>query len=93
MVKKKVTTMYLNAGDIFYSYELSSSFNSENAINYFDNQRFKALGNIAEGQSITRNIDILNEATIIFDNISISEVEIPANSNVLNFSLNAKLEV
>lgn len=93
MVKKKVTTMYLNAGDIFYSYELSSSFNSENAINYFDNQRFKALGNIAEGQSITRNIDILNEATIIFDNISISEVDIPANSNVLNFSLNAKLEV
>lgn len=93
MVKKKVTTMYLNAGDIFYSYELSSSFNSENAINYFDNQRFKALGNIAEGQSITRNIDILNEATIIFDNISISEVEISANSNVLNFSLNAKLEV
>lgn len=93
MVKKKVTTMYLNAGDIFYSYELSSSFNSENAINYFDNQRFKALGNIAEGQSITRNIDILNEVFIIFDNITISEVEIPANSNVLNFGLNAKLEV
>lgn len=93
MVKKKVTTMYLNAGDIFYSYELSSSFNSENAINYFDNQRFKALGNIAEGQSITRNIDILNEVFIIFDNLTISEVEIPANSNVLNFGLNAKLEV
>ena len=93
MVKSKKTTMYIVANEVFYEYTLSSSFNSEDAINYFDNQRFKILGNIADGETITRNIDVLNDATIIFDNLSISEVELPENANVLDFELDSKLEV
>lgn len=93
MVKSKTTTMYLNANEVFYEYQLSSSFNSENAINYFDNQRFKLIGNVADGETITRNVDVLNDAVIIFDNLSITEVAIPANSNILNFGLNGRLEV
>ena len=93
MVKSKKTTMYIVANEVFYEYTLSSSFNSEDAINYFDNQRFKILGNIADGETITRNIDVLNDATIIFDNLSINEVELPENDNVLDFELDGKLEV
>ena len=93
MVKSKKTTMYIVANEVFYEYTLSSSFNSEDAINYFDNQRFKILGNIADGETITRNIDVLNDATIIFDNLSINEVELPENANVLDFELDGKLEV
>ena len=36
MVKSKKTTMYIVANEVFYEYTLSSSFNSEDAINYFD---------------------------------------------------------
>lgn len=93
MVKSKKTTMYIVANEVFYEYTLSSSFNSEDAINYFDNQRFKILGNIADGETITRNIDVLNDAMIIFDNLTINEVELPENANVLDFELNGKLEV
>ena len=93
MVKSKKTTMYIVANEVFYEYTLSSSFNSEDAINYFDNQRFKILGNIADGETITRNIDVLNDAMIIFDNLTINEVELPENANVLDFELDGKLEV
>ena len=71
MVKKK-TIQRIYAKDLitmFYTYELTSSFNSETAINYFDNQRRKAEGNIVEGKYIDRNYDIENEATIIFRNL------------------------
>lgn len=93
MVKSKKTTMYIVANEVFYEYTLSSSFNSEDAINYFDNQRFKILGNIADGETITRNIDVLNDAMIIFDDLTINEVELPENTNVLDFELDGKLEV
>lgn len=90
MVKSKETEMIITSGDIFYKYILTSSFNSENAINYFDNQRAKASGNISTGEFIDRNIDIENQANIIFDNLSIVEVEIEGD-NVLNCALNSPL--
>jgi len=86
MVKAKETEMIITANKIFYTYTLSSSFNSENAINYFDNQRAKSKGNIAAGDFIDRNIDIENTTTIVFDNLEITEV---SNDNVLNSILNS----
>lgn len=90
MIKTKKTniisvksTMY-----IFYEYELTSNFNSENAINYFDNQRAKSTGNIQAGNFITRNIDITSETQIIFDNLSVNEVSVDG-TNVLNSTLNS----
>lgn len=88
MVKKKQTNMILTTGDIFYTYILSSSFNSENEINYFDNQRAKARGNISAGDFIDRNIDIEETANIIFNNLTIEEVEIDGD-NILNCALNS----
>lgn len=92
MVKNKQTQI-ISTGDysnIWYTYELTSSFNSENAINWFDNQRNKVNGNISEGEYITRNIDIENTANIIWDNLTITEVT-PVGDNVLNSSLNSPL--
>lgn len=88
MVKKKTINRIVAKDEIaiFYTFELSSSYNSESAINYFDNQRRKATGNIAEGQYINRNIDIDNECSIIFDNIEENEIQY---TNVLNCVLNA----
>lgn len=90
MVKKKITTFIIASNQIIYEYELTSSYNSEQAINYFDNQRAKAEGNIQSGEYITRNIDIENEANIIFDNYTQTE-ESFADDNVLNCPLNAPL--
>ena len=75
-------------GNIFYEYELCSNFNSESAINYFDNQRRKAKGNIDEGKFITRNIDLSSEALIEFQNLSSSEITI-SDDNTLNCPLNS----
>lgn len=66
MVRTKKINYISYENELFYTYELISSFNSETEINYFDNQRAKALGNITEGQYIDRNIDIENTANIIF---------------------------
>ena len=88
MVKKKSIEYIANINEIFYTYELSSSFNSEAAINWFDNQRNKANGNILEGESITRNIDIEAKATIVFSNATATEITI-TDTNVLNAPLNA----
>ena len=66
MVRTKKINYISDENELFYTYELISSFNSETEINYFDNQRAKALGNITEGQYIDRNIDIENTANIIF---------------------------
>lgn len=75
---------------LFYEYQLTSSYNNEKAINYFDNQRNKAQGNIELGKSITRNIDIENETTIIWQNLTITEVSVdPTNNNILNSPLNS----
>lgn len=79
MVKSKqikILAIGNNTWDIFYTYELSSSFNSEKAINWFDNQRNKTQGNISEGQYINRNIDIESVANVIWDNLQITEVTI-----------------
>ena len=58
----------------FYTYTLSSNFNAENQINYFDNQRRKAQGNIDEGSFIDRNIDLIDSVNLIFKNLNIEEV-------------------
>lgn len=90
MVKRKEIKV-INTTDqekIFYTYELSSSFNSERAINWFDNQRNKASGNIQDGESITRNVDIENSANIIFNNYSKIELNVTGD-NTLNCGLNA----
>lgn len=70
-----------NDGLIFYVYELSSTYNGEKAINYFDNQRRKNEGNMQDGSFITRYLDLKSEANIIFDNLQIEEVmeTIPAD--------------
>lgn len=88
MVKSKEINIISTVEDVFYTYELSSSMNSETAINYFDNQRAKEIGNIDEGKYIVRNVDIDNEALIEFYDNSIDEVEV-LNDNILNCSLNA----
>ena len=74
-------------GVIFYTYTLSNSFDTENAINFFDNQRRKRSGNIEENQFITRNIDIENEMNIVFSELNIEEIIITDN-NELNAPLN-----
>jgi hypothetical protein len=90
MVKSKTTTMLLNTDKIFYTFELSSNFNSENAINYFDNQRAKTQGNLSEGETITRNIDLEGEANIIFYDTNIVELNI-GEITQLDFQLDGAL--
>jgi len=92
MVKTKKTEYVVinKIINLFYVYELTSSFNSEKAINYFDNQRNKAQGNIQEGESITRNVDINNSATIIWNNATVEEITITVDgNNALNSVLNS----
>lgn len=77
LVKTKNTNV-LQAGDFVYyvyEYELTNSFDTENELNYFDNQRAKVNGNISQDEYVTRNIDIPNTIEIIFDNYSITEVQ------------------
>ena len=90
MVKSKEIEMLLSAGKIIYTFTLSSNFNSENAINYFDNQRAKATGNIGEGETIIRDIDIENSALIIFYDTEIQETQIE-NPSSLDFALDGVL--
>lgn len=91
MVKQKEITSYTANSQqyIFCKYTLTSSFNSEREVNYFDNQRNKSKGNISAGEYITRNVDIENTANIIFNNFTYEEV--PAG-NILNSILNATLD-
>ena len=90
MVKSKKTKIINTATDwnIWYTYTLTSNFNSENAINYFDNQRAKASGNIKVGDYITRNVDIEANCMIIFSNPTATEITI-ADNNILNAPLNS----
>ena len=92
MVKKKTINRILanpsSEDYIVYTYEMTSSFNSEQAINYFDNQRAKAKGNIGQGEYITRNVDIESSANIIFYDSEIIDVQI-VGDNVLNSVLNS----
>ena len=78
--------------NIFYIFTLSSSFNAEKEINWFDNQRAKTEGNIGEGEFISRNIDINSKANIIWDNLRVEEVSLPSGaSNDLQASLEAPI--
>ena len=88
MVKKKETNIISTANKIFYTYTLSSNFNSESAVNWFDNQRNKINGNISQGEYISRNVDIENTANIVFSNLSITEVEVTGN-NILDCVLDS----
>lgn len=88
LVKKKIINIISTIDTIFYTYEMSSNFNSENAINYFDNQRAKNSGNIANGEYIDRNVDIENTANVIFYDTTLTEV-VPTGDNVLNSILNS----
>lgn len=88
MVKSKKTEYIASVDEIFYEFVLTSSFNSEDDINYFDNQRAKAKGNIGDGEFVARNIDIESSANIIFYDISVEQIE-PTGDNILNAGLNA----
>lgn len=88
MVKKKKINYIATQSTIFYSYELTSSYNSETQINYFDNQRNKANGNIGAGEYISRNYDIESTANVIFYDTSVEEITV-VGDNVLNAPLNA----
>lgn len=79
-----------NNGIVFYTYVLSNSYDTENSINFFDNQRRKQSGNIDEDQFITRNIDIENEVNILFENLSIQQLTL-SGDNQLDAELNIPL--
>ena len=84
MIKNKTSNFYIvnDEVNVFYTFELTNSYNSENAINFFDNQRAKANGNISQGEYIARNVDIENTANIIFSNLQITELEITGNNTL-----------
>ena len=88
MVKSKEINYITTIDTIFYTFTLSSSFNSEQEINYFDNQRNKSRGNIAKGEYIIRNIDLETNANIIFYDNSINEATV-VGDNTLNSVLNS----
>jgi len=90
MIKSKTIDMYIGANKTFYTYELSSNFNSENAINYFDNQRAKNQGNLGQGDTITRDIDIESTALIQFYDYSIEKIQI-GTTTTLDFALDSVL--
>lgn len=99
MVKSKEINIYVNNGygdnldyyDVFYTYTLSSSFNSEKAINWFDNQRNKLAGNISEGEFISRNIDINKKVLVIWNNPTITEITNITGDNKLNSTLESPI--
>ena len=87
MVRTKKINYISTIDTIFYEYELISSFNSETEINYFDNQRAKASGNIGEGEYISRNIDIESTANIIFYDTETTEVQVDGDNVYIKFSI------
>ena len=70
-IKKKTIQIIQNNADstnnTFYIYEMNNNFNFENAVNYFDNQRAKTIGNIQEGQFINKYIENIETMTITFE--------------------------
>ena len=82
MVKRKSIQYITTQDNVFYTFELSSNFNSETEINYFDNQRAKTMGNIGVGEYISRNIDIENTANVVFYGLEITEVEVDTTSTL-----------
>lgn len=92
LVKAKKTSVTQNDeyNWFVYEYELTNSFDTENAINYFDNQRAKANGNISQGEFIARNVDIESEASIIFNGYTLTEVT-ASDDNTLDAELDVAL--
>lgn len=90
MVKSRTIEKYVSGNQqcVFYTYKLSSNYNAETNINFFDNQRRKSTGNISQGEYISRNIDIDNNVKVIFSNLNIEEINIEENN-----SLESTLEV
>ncbi|MEE3417888.1 MAG: hypothetical protein VZQ62_00945, partial [Methanosphaera sp.] len=88
MVKKKTTRYIASVDTIFYTYEMTSNFNSEDAINYFDNQRAKNNGNIGAGEYIARQYDVETTANIIFYDASNEEIEV-LGDNILDCILDS----
>ena len=84
LVKTKKTNVQQAGTEVFvtYEYELTNSFDTENEINFFDNQRSKTNGNISQGEYISRNIDIENETNIVFSNLEIKELEILTDNSL-----------
>lgn len=78
LVRSKQVEMVVTGNQklIFYTYELSSSFNDETAINFFDNQRRKLEGNLSDNDYISRFIDIPSQTNIIFYGATITPVTI-----------------
>ena len=84
LVKSKKTSVK-QSGEynwFVYEYELTNSFDVENEINYFDNQRAKANGNISQGEYVSRNVDVENTANIIFSNLQITELAIDGDNTL-----------
>lgn len=90
LIKSRKTSIKQANNNVFVEYEfvLVNNFDTESAINYFDNQRRKSTGNIGAGQFIDRNVDLSNEANIIFENLSFTEITVDGN-NILNSVINA----
>lgn len=88
MVKSKEINIINTVDDVFYTFQLSSSLNSETAINYFDNQRAKQIGNISDGKFITRNVDLYNTGLIEFYDLDIEEYTV-SNDNIIECQLDA----
>ena len=82
MVKRKEINYKVSANKIFYTFELTSSFNSESAINYFDNQRAKANGNIKEGEYVSRNVDMESSSNIIFYDTTLESINVGDGSDL-----------
>lgn len=82
MVKNKKYTIISSINEIFYEFELSNTYNSEDKINYFDNQRAKNNGNIGQGEVVSRNIDIQNSANIYFYDLEIDEITIDSDNQL-----------
>ena len=91
MVKSKEINYIKTVDTIFYKFTLTSSFNSENAINYFDNQRAKNYGNIGEGEYINRNIDYEQNGIIIFYDESYTPITMTGD-NELQSTLSSPLK-
>lgn len=91
LVKEKQTEMIISGEQevYFYTYSLSSSFNFETAINFFDNQRRKLEGSLSEGQYIIRYIDLPSTTNIIFNNLDITDIDIP--KDILDGELDIEL--
>lgn len=92
MVKRKTIERITTIDDLFYEFELTSSFNMERDVNYFDNQRYKSNGNIGKGEFISRNVDINNTANVIFYDLEVNEITM-SGSDELQADLQAPLGV